>query len=109
VDFTVLKDRTREFLKELMVQIFLNSQRSTPFVKQDTRNVSLSRNRNAVEQIFIKASRIQALAMGLVYFLSEAFQDDSNSGDDGYEKFMQWAVGTAKAILQTGIDVITAL
>jgi nucleolar MIF4G domain-containing protein 1 len=108
VDFTVLKARTCEFLKELMIQIFLNSQRSTPLVMQDTRNVSFTRNRNAVEEIFLKASRVQALAMGLVYFLSETFQGDSDSEDDGYSRFMQWAVGIAKATLQTGIDVVTA-
>jgi len=91
-----------------MIQIFLNSQRSTPLVTQDTRNVPFTRNRHAVEEIFIKASRIQALAMGLVYFLSEAFQRGSND-DGGYSKFMWWAVGIAKATLQTGIDVVTAL
>jgi nucleolar MIF4G domain-containing protein 1 len=105
----MLRPRTREFLKELMVQIFLNSQRSTPLVtSQDTMNVPFTDNRHAVQDIFIKASRIQSLAMGLVYFLSEAFEGDFNA-DDGYSKFMQWAVGTAKATLQTGIDVVTAL
>ena len=109
VDFTVLKRRTREFLKELIIQVFLNSQRSMPLVTQDTKNDPFTRNRNAVEEIFIKASRIQTLAMGLVYFLSEAFQEVSNSDDDGYSKFMRWAVGTAKATLQTGIHVVTTL
>jgi nucleolar MIF4G domain-containing protein 1 len=71
-------------------------------------NVPFTDNRHAVQDIFIKASRIQSLAMGLVYFLSEAFEGDFNA-DDGYSKFMQWAVGTAKATLQTGIDVVTAL
>ena len=105
----MLKSRTREFLKEMIVQVFLNSQRSTPLVTQDTKLNPFTRNRNAVEEIFIKASRIQSLAMGLVYFLSEAFQEVSNSDDDGYSKFMRWAVGTAKATLQTGIDVVTTL
>jgi len=109
VDFTVLKPRTHEFLKELMIQVFLNSQRSMPLT-QDTTNAAFTHNQNALEEIFIKASRIQSLAMGLVYFLSRAFQGDSTADDDdGYSKFIQWAVGTAKGTLQTGIDVVTAL
>lgn len=108
VDFTILKACAREFLKELMIQIFINSQRSTPLV-QDTNTFSFSRNRSAIEVIFVKASRIQALAMGLVYFLSEAFQGDDTCEDDGYSKFIQWAVKTAKATLQTGIDVVTSV
>lgn len=106
MDFTRLKARTREFLNELMIQIFVNSQRSTPLVIQDIKSApSFTRNRNAVEEIFIKASRIQALAMGLVYFLSDMIQGDS---DEEYSKFLRWAVGTATTTLQTGIDVVTA-
>ena len=89
-----------------MLQIFVNSQRSTPLVIQDIKSApSFTRNQNAVEEIFITASRMQALAMGLVYFLSDMFEGDFG---EGYSKFLRWAVGTAKATLQTGIDVVTA-
>ncbi len=108
VDFTVLKPRTQEFLRELFIQIFVNSQRSTPLVAQDIMKLDITRNRNVVEEIFLKASRIQALAMGLVYFLSKTFQDNSGS-DDRFLKFIYWAVGVAKDTLRTGIDVVTSL
>jgi nucleolar MIF4G domain-containing protein 1 len=108
VDFTVLKPRTQEFLRELFIQIFINSQRSTPLVAQDVMKLDFTRNRNVVEEIFLKASRIQALAMGLIYFLSKTFQDNSGS-DDGFSKFIYWAVGVAKDTLRTGIDVVTSL
>jgi len=72
-----------------------------------------TRNRNAIEEIFNKASRVEALAMGLVFLLSELFPDkqqillkpDGND-DDGFSKFLKWAVGVAKDTLRTGIDLI---
>ncbi|KAF8150806.1 hypothetical protein B0H34DRAFT_665767 [Crassisporium funariophilum] len=107
VDFTALKPQTREFFKELFTQIFINSQRSTPLVSANLKDLIFTRNRNAIEEIFMKASRVQALAMGLVYFLSEAFQDISIQGD-GLSKFLKWSLGVAKETLQTGVDTIPA-
>ncbi|KAF9560494.1 ARM repeat-containing protein [Agrocybe pediades] len=109
VDFTLLKPQTQTFLKELFTHIFMNSQRSTPLLGTDYRNVTFTRNRNAVEEIFIKASRVQALAMGLVFFLSEAFKTNKSSSDDENAKFLRWAVGIAKETLRTGVDLIPTL
>ena len=108
VDFTTLKPRTREFLKELFTQIFVNSQRPTPLVTSDLRNITFTRNRNAIEEIFIKASRIQALAMGLVYLLSETFTDKSEP-EDGFFKFLRWAVNVAKDTLRTGVGLVPSI
>ncbi|KAF7336720.1 MIF4G/MA4-domain-containing protein [Mycena venus] len=107
VDFTTLKPQSREFLKELMVQLFVSSQVATPVVADGT-GVPTTRNRSSVEEIFIKASRVEALAMGLVYFLTEAFRDVDEM-PDGTRKLVKWASGVAKDTLRTGVDVVPSL
>ena len=106
VDFMRLKSQTRDFFKELFIQIFVNSQRSTPLANSNIQDLVFTRNRNAVEEIFNKASRVEALAMGLVFFLSETFPEKHFKSDDGFSKFLMWAVGVAKDTLRTGIDLI---
>jgi nucleolar MIF4G domain-containing protein 1 len=91
----------------MVVQIFLDSQVTTP-VLGSSLNIPTTRNREAIEQIFIKATRHQALAMGLVYFMSETFRDASGDGEE-VAIFIRWASGLAKDTLQTGVDVIPAL
>ena len=48
----------------------------------------------------VKAGRIQTLATGLVYFISEAFR----SGEEG--DLVKWASEIAKETLRDGVDVI---
>ncbi|KAJ7650126.1 hypothetical protein FB45DRAFT_887044 [Roridomyces roridus] len=91
VDFTDLKSQSRQFLKELLLP------------RPSLAAVPESRNRGAVEEIFIKASRIEALAMGLVYFMTEAFRDADEM------KLVKWASGVAKDTLRTGVDVVPSL
>ena len=101
-----LKSQTRYFFKELFIQIFVNSQRSTPLANStNIKDLVFTRNRNAVEEIYSKVSRVEALAIGLVFFLSESFPEKLD-GDDGFSKFLKWAVGVAKDTLRTGIDLI---
>ncbi|KAH0585267.1 hypothetical protein H2248_008510 [Termitomyces sp. 'cryptogamus'] len=107
VDFTSLKKTTREFLREMLLQIFICSQRTTPLITSNAKDVPATRNRGAVEEIFIKATRIQTLAMGLVYFLSEAFRDVSKDGE--MDIFIEWASGLAKDTLRTGVDIVPGL
>ena len=106
VDFTRLKTQTCDFFKELFIQIFVNSQRSTPLANSNIKDLVFTRNRNAVEEIFIKVSRVEALAMGLVFFLSQSFPEKHLKSGDGFSKFLKWAVGVAKDTLRTGIDLI---
>jgi nucleolar MIF4G domain-containing protein 1 len=108
VDFTVLKPRTREFLKELFTQIFVNSQRPTPLVTSDLKNTTFTSNRNAIEEIFNKASRIQALAIGISYFLTEAFKDKSDP-EDGFLNILRWAISVTKDILRAGVDNVPSI
>jgi nucleolar MIF4G domain-containing protein 1 len=58
-----------------------------------------TRTKRRVEEIFVKATRIQALTMGLVYFLTEM----KKSSD---EDFIQWACTVAIDTLRAGVDVL---
>jgi len=109
VDFTVLKPQTREFLKELFTQIFVNSQRPTPLVTSDLKSSIFTSNRNVIEEIFVKASRIQALAIGIAYFLAETFKCNKSDPEDGFSKFLGWAIDVAKDTLRTGVDMVPAI
>jgi nucleolar MIF4G domain-containing protein 1 len=64
----MLKPRTRDFLSYFFRQLFTSSQTSIPTLQSD---VPPTRNKASLEEIFVKAARIQVLAMGLVYFLTE--------------------------------------
>ncbi|KAI0303786.1 armadillo-type protein [Multifurca ochricompacta] len=99
VDFTVLKPQTREFLSHFFRQLFTSSQVSTPILGSD---VPSTRIKSSLEEIFIKATRIQALAMGLVYFLTE--MKKTSEGE-----YIRWASGVAIDTLRTGLDIIPAL
>ncbi|KAG5646977.1 hypothetical protein DXG03_001700 [Asterophora parasitica] len=108
VDFTSLKATTKEFLREMLVQIFICSQRTTPMIASNPKDIPTTRNRGSIEEIFIKARRIQTLAMGLVYFMSESFRDVSKN-DDEMSKLIKWASTLAKDTLRTGVDIVPDL
>ncbi|KAF8501675.1 hypothetical protein F5888DRAFT_1259735 [Russula emetica] len=99
VDFTVLKPRTRDFLSYFFHQLFASSQVSAPVLGTD---LPPTRSKDPIEEIFIKATRVQALAMGLVYFLTEMKKTSE-------EEFVQWASAVAIDTLRTGLDVIPTL
>ncbi|KAL1697008.1 armadillo-type protein [Schizophyllum commune] len=104
VDFTVLKPRGRAFLRELLVQTFVATQTASPVLGATPQ----TRNRGAVEEVFIKAARVEALAMGLVYFITQVVMKEA-SADDAEGKFVKWAGGVAKETLRTGLDVVPGL
>ncbi|KAG6819525.1 hypothetical protein H0H93_011028 [Arthromyces matolae] len=108
IDFTSLQVATTDFLREMLLQVFVCSQRTSPMITSSLNDVPSTRNRGVIEEIFIKATRIQALAMGLTYFLSEAFRDTSKDGEE-MGKFIKWANGLAKDTLRTGADIIPTL
>lgn len=76
---------------------------ATPVLSASASAVPTTRNRGPVEEIFIKASRVEALAMGLVYFLTEVFRD-LDEMEDGLRKLTKWATGVAKDTLRTAVD-----
>ena len=57
------------------------------------------RKRAAVEDVFAKAARVQTLAMGLVYFISEAFRGGEVAG------LVRWASEIAKDTLRSSVEV----
>ncbi|KAG2038909.1 armadillo-type protein [Suillus americanus] len=98
VDFTMLKPQTRTFLKELFIQLFIASQVSSPMLSNESGDYPSMRNRGSLEEIFLKASRIENLGLGLVFFMSNTFK--------GEDVFSTWASSVAKETLQTGMDHI---
>lgn len=106
VDFTIIKPQSQQFLRELLLQTFISSQSATPLI--DPSQLPTTRNRAAIEETFVKATRIENLAMGLAYFLTNAFSKHSY-GDDKVAKFAKWASVLALDTLRTGMDVIPSL
>jgi nucleolar MIF4G domain-containing protein 1 len=108
VDFTILKSQGKEFLKELLINIFLSSQAiSSPAI-----NIGhpVTRNRAAIEEIFVKAARIEALAMGLMYFMSSVLRDfRCDDEEQEFAKLVKWATGIAQDTLRTGLDIMPRL
>jgi nucleolar MIF4G domain-containing protein 1 len=105
VDFTSLKAQTKGFLREMLLHIFINSQRSTPTLTLDPKDIPTTRDHRAIEEIFIKAMRLKELSMGLVYFLTENFRDLSDH-DPKVEKLVKWASSLARDTVRTGIDIV---
>ncbi|KAF8638284.1 hypothetical protein AX17_002304 [Amanita inopinata Kibby_2008] len=105
VDFTTLKARGKEFLRELVAAILISSQVTSPVLGSSAKNLSAVRDRAAVEEIFIKATRVETLAMGLVYFMTETFRDGSHE----VTKLIRWSCEVAKDTLRTGLDITPIL
>ena len=95
----MLKPRTRDFLAHFFRQLFANSQTSIPTVQSDA---APTRNKASLEETFVKAARIQVLAMGLVYFLTEM-----KKGSE--EEFIRWSIGVAIDALRTGLDIMPTM
>lgn len=107
VDFTVLKPHSKQFFVELFTHLLINTQLSTPLLTSNPRDYPMTRNRGPIEEVFIKASRIQALTIGLVYFLGETFRKDNEQVEES--EFLLWAAKVAAETLRTGADIITGL
>ncbi|KAI0926110.1 hypothetical protein AcV5_008659 [Taiwanofungus camphoratus] len=105
VDFTILKPQSQIFLRELIIQLFVSAQLSTPILSSDPKDLPTSRNRGPLEEVFLKATRMQALTIGLVYFIGESFKGDRGE-DSG---FLKWASQVAIDTLRTGMDVVAGL
>ena len=107
VDFTVIKASTHRFLKELFTHLLVCTQLSTPLLTSDPNDFPSTRNRGPIEEVFIKATRVQALAYGLVYFLGEIFRQEIDEA--GGKGFLKWATKVAVDTLRTGMDVVAGL
>ena len=91
--------QARNFMRELFVHVLANTQLGAPLLTPDA--LPDTRNKGAVEEVFVKGAKIQTLALGLTYFLKEEFKSE--------EGFLRWASQTALQTLRTGMDVIPEL
>lgn len=103
----MLKAPTQRFFKELFTHLLISTQLPTPFLSSDPKDYPSTRNRAPIEEVYIKATRIQALAFGLVYFLGEIFLQEID--ENGGKGFLKWANKVAVDTLRTGVDVVAGL
>ncbi|KAJ4500804.1 hypothetical protein C8R41DRAFT_355219 [Lentinula lateritia] len=107
IDFTMLKSQTQMFLQQLFVYLFLSSQSKSPLISANT---SSSRNRSSIEEVFVKASRLQTLAMGLVFFLSKRLSlAENDEVDQDIAKLVKWGTEIAKDTLRSRLDIVPDL
>ncbi|ETW83202.1 hypothetical protein HETIRDRAFT_244965, partial [Heterobasidion irregulare TC 32-1] len=110
VDFMAIKPQARAFLKEFCMQLFVSSQSSVPVLTAHVANMPSTRNRGPLQEVFARATRVQALAVGLVYFLTDAFRRaDGEGGGGGDGNFVTWARDVAVDTLRMGLDTISTL
>ncbi|KAH8829344.1 hypothetical protein DL96DRAFT_1708486 [Flagelloscypha sp. PMI_526] len=101
IDFTLLKSTTQRFLHELFLWLFIYTQSLSPTAT--LASIPRKRHSSTLEEVFLKAAKIEALAMGLVYFLGQLHRDRE---EDTQEDFVEWAVKVARDALRAGIDVL---
>ncbi|KAI0749305.1 armadillo-type protein [Daedaleopsis nitida] len=99
VDFTVLKAQTQTFMKELFTHVLANTQLATPLLRSErAEDLPKTRNKGPLEDVFVKGRRLQTLALGLVYFIREAFREE--------EGFLKWASQVALETLRSGTEPV---
>lgn len=102
----MLKPRANTFFVELFTHLFCSTQLSTPLLSADPKDHPTTRNRGPIEEVFIKASRLQTLSLGLSFFLGENFASDAEHEESS---FIEWAAKTALDTLRTGTDMVAGL
>ncbi|THH33208.1 hypothetical protein EUX98_g958 [Antrodiella citrinella] len=105
VDFTILQTQSRNFLTQLVTYTILATQLSTPLLSLDPKDHPDTHNRGPLEEVFIKATHIPVLALGLVYFIGEMNHADTGESSG----FLKWARKVALDTLKTGMDVVPNL
>jgi nucleolar MIF4G domain-containing protein 1 len=92
---------------DMFTHVLVNSQLSTPLLGTNPDDFPSTRNRGPLEEIFIKASRIDTLALGIAYFLNQTYGQGKKQKDTS--TFIHWASKVAIETLRTGIDVVAAI
>nr|QDK64589.1 putative Sgd1p [Ganoderma lucidum] len=99
IDFIALKAQARTFMRELFVHVLANTQLATPLLRSErAEDLPNTKNKAPLEEVFVKGSKIQAVALGLMYFLRETFREE--------EGFLKWASQVALQGLRTGMGII---
>ena len=79
-----------------------------PIITLKPKDIPTTRDRRAIEDVFIKAARLKTLATGLVYFMTEVFRELPGE-DPEVAKLVRWASDLASDTLRTGVDIVADL
>lgn len=93
---------------ELFAQINISTQVSAPVVGPDPSGIPNTRNRGPIEEVFIRATKVTTLALGLIFFLGEVTAKEFDQSQTG-SQFLGWANMVALDTLRMGMDVIPNL
>lgn len=99
----MLKPQTLQFFIELFTHIFCDVQLSAPLLGADPKELPDTKNRGPLEEVFIKASKLETLSLGLLYFLGQRYIQETE------HPFLHWAAKVATETLRTGVDIIPTL
>ncbi|KAI0833472.1 ARM repeat-containing protein [Trametes gibbosa] len=102
VDFTVLKQQAHTFLHELFVHVFANTQLATPLLTSERKgDLPMTRNKSSLEEVFLRGSKIQAVAVGLAYFFQTTFKEEGG--------FLKWASEVALETLRASMETVSVI
>ncbi|KAL5485817.1 SGD1 [Sanghuangporus weigelae] len=106
LDFVSLKAKTKSFLKQFFMHLFANTQdpSSVPRLGNGMdADVLTRRDEKALAAVLLKATRLPALSLGILHFLSKTFpQMDSQSSTDA---FVRWCCQISRDALQDAAEV----
>lgn len=101
----MLKKKTSIFLRSFFTNLFAYSQdtSSVPSISISDTSLLKERNAKALMATILKATRVPALAQGIIHFLSGTFQTfDTHNVELG--EFIGWACDVAKESLQEVLE-----
>ncbi|EJD06611.1 uncharacterized protein FOMMEDRAFT_165363 [Fomitiporia mediterranea MF3/22] len=109
LDFISFKSKTKIFLKVFFTHLFADSQNpsTVPSLSTDIDPTIVGRrDEKALTDMFVKATRVPALALGISRFLTSTFcsLDDESEGRDKTGAFMRWCCEVAKNVLHSAHD-----
>ena len=84
----------------------ISSQLPTPSLSTNPKDLPDTHHRGPLEEVFIKATRVPTLALGLIYFIGEIGHSETEENDSSFTK---WARKVALDTLRTGMDVVPNL
>ncbi|KAL5525963.1 hypothetical protein ACEPAG_7301 [Sanghuangporus baumii] len=106
LDFVSLKAKTKSFLKQFFTHLFVNTQdpSSVPRLEDGMdADVLNRRDEKALVAVLLKATRLPALSLGILHFLSKTFpRMDSQSSTDA---FVRWCCQISRDALQDAAEV----
>ncbi|KIJ39870.1 hypothetical protein M422DRAFT_174507 [Sphaerobolus stellatus SS14] len=108
VDFTMLQPHTREFLQNLFYQLFISSQVASPAVAVNAaaaKYLKDSRSQEALEAVFMKATRIPTLTHGILYLFKGVVRGENVSDNEVVSGTIRWAREVAQETLRAGLDL----